>query len=52
MTLVELARIASRYDTDIAHAMLHAVAVAKTKPNCAFEIGDERGRVATERPSC
>lgn len=28
MTLLELGAIASRYDTQIAHAMLHAVALA------------------------
>ncbi len=29
MTLLDLGRIASCYDTDMAHAMLHAVAVAR-----------------------
>ncbi len=29
MTLLDLADIASRYDTAAAHAMLHAVAVAR-----------------------
>ena len=28
MTLAEMGAIAARYDTEIAHAMLHAVAVA------------------------
>ena len=28
MDIFELGRIAARYDTEIAHAMLHAVAVA------------------------
>ena len=31
MTLLDLGRIASRRDTEIAHAMLHAVAVAKDR---------------------
>ena len=35
VTLLELGRIASRYDTEMAHAMLHAVAVAKTR-GCLF----------------
>lgn len=29
MTLLDLGRIAARYETEMAHAMLHAVAVAK-----------------------
>ena len=29
MTLLELGRIAARYETEMAHAMLHAIAVAK-----------------------
>ena len=31
MTLEDLARIASRHDTAVAHAMLHAVAVCKSR---------------------
>ena len=32
MTLLDLGRIASHLDTALAHAMLHAVAVAKDSP--------------------
>lgn len=31
VTLLELGRIASRHDTDVAHAMLQAVACAKAR---------------------
>ena len=31
MTLLDLGRIASRYDTEAAHAMLHAVAASRAK---------------------
>ena len=31
VTLLDLGRIASRYDTETAHAMLHAVAVARAR---------------------
>ena len=31
MTILELGRIASAYDTEIAHSMLHAVAVATAR---------------------
>ena len=31
MTILELGRIASSHDTEIAHAMLHAVAVATAR---------------------
>lgn len=31
MSLYELGKLASRYDTQVAHAMLHAVAVAIDK---------------------
>lgn len=31
MSLYELGKLASRYDTQVAHAMLHAVAVAMNK---------------------
>lgn len=41
MTLIELARIASRYDTDIAHALLQAVAFAMYDPACTFPVGSE-----------
>lgn len=33
MTLLELGAIAGKYDTEIAHALLHAVAVAVAKGN-------------------
>lgn len=42
MTLIELARIASMFETDMAHEMLRAVAVAMYDPDCAFPVGDER----------
>lgn len=42
MTLIELARIASRYETDMAHALMQAVGFAMYDPDCAFPIGDER----------
>lgn len=42
MTLIELARIASRYETDIAHAMMQAVAFAMYDPDCTFPVGSER----------
>lgn len=41
MTLIELARIASRYDTDIAHALLQAVAFAMYDQACTFPVGSE-----------
>ena len=40
MSLVELARIASKYETNMAHAMLHACAVARLS-ECSFP--DEPG---------
>ena len=42
MTLIELARIAARYETDMAHALMQAVAFAMYDPECAFPVGDER----------
>ena len=41
MTLIELTRIASRYETDMAHALMHAVACAMYDPDCAFPVGSE-----------
>lgn len=50
MTLIELARIATRYETDMAHALLAAVAQAMYDPDCAFEVGDERINQNPEGP--
>lgn len=41
MTLIELARIASRYETDMAHALMQAVAFAMYDPECTFPAGSE-----------
>ena len=41
MTLIELARIASRYETDMAHALMQAVAFAMYDPECTFPVGSE-----------
>lgn len=41
MTLIELARIASRYETDMAHALMQAVAFAMYDPDCTFPVGSE-----------
>lgn len=39
MTLLDLGRIASHLDTALAHAMLHAVAVAKDRGSrCGWDI--------------
>ena len=43
MDLVELARIASRYETAMAHAMLHACAVAQLYGCRLFGLGGEDG---------
>lgn len=42
MSLYELGKLASRYDTQVAHAMLHAVAVAidKGKTELYLAYGD------------
>lgn len=42
VTLMELARIASRYETDMAHALMQAVAFAMYDPECTFPVGSER----------
>lgn len=41
MTLIELARIASGYATEMAHAMMCAVAFAMYDPDCTFPVGSE-----------
>lgn len=41
MTLIELARIASRYETDMAHALMQAVGFAMYDPDCTFPVGSE-----------
>lgn len=38
LTLLELGRCASRYDTQMAHAMLRAVAVAKVRGSIWWDI--------------
>lgn len=42
MTLIELARIASRHETEMAYALTQAVGFAMYDPDCTFPVGDER----------
>ena len=49
MTLYELGRIAAAYDTELAHALLVAVAAALLDPECGWEVGDGWGKRSHER---
>ena len=44
MTILELGRIASAHDTEIAHAMLHAVAVATARGGSRPRPREGKGR--------